>query len=140
MPNENIQKVRTSIIRSQNTIPQYVLLKSPVDSLGLCNNLYSKGMYQTPVRHMAGLEIYVRLISKLLQLHLNLIRAVLFCAHWSHPILIDDQLSKAAVEAGITGQSLGLASSALVRVALSTNFDLHAFKSAHLTLVTIEGV
>ena len=82
-------------------------------------------MYQTPVRHMAGLEIYVRLImiSKLLQMHLNLIRAVLFCAHWSHPILIDDQLSKAAVEAGITGRSLGLASSALVRVALSTNFE-----------------
>ena len=123
MPNENIQNVRTSIIRSQSTIPQYVLLKSPVDSPGLCNSLYSKGMYQTPVRHMEGLEIYVRLISKLLQLHLNLIRAVLLCARWSHPILIDDQLSKAAVEAGITGRSLGLASSALVRVALSTNFE-----------------
>ena len=123
MPNENIQKVRTSIIRSQNTIPQYVLLKSPVDSLGLYNSLYSKGMYQTPVRRMAGLEIYIRLImiSKLLQL--PLIRTVLFFAHWSHPILIDDQLSKAAVEAGITGRSLGLASSALVRVPLSTNFE-----------------
>ena len=98
-------------------------------------------MSQTPVRHMAGLEIYIRLISKLLQLHLNLIRAFLFCSHWSHPILIDDQLSKAAVEAGITGRSLGLASSALIRVALSTNLkDLHAFQSAHLTLVTIEGI
>ena len=123
MPNKNVPNVRTSIIRSQSTIPQYVLLKSPVDSLGLCSSLYSKGTYQTPVRRLAGLDINVRLISKLLQMHLNLIRAFLFCSHWSHPILIDDQLSKAAVEAGITGRSLGLASSALVRVALSTNFE-----------------